>query len=213
MVVNNRVTGYSSIDEFDKQYCVPFNAWLRSYNSYKPCLAPFPRSLFSYVGTNMKKTHSDFCGEKKQIAFDHLKCLSPETKPTFRRTGLQVLHFADFISKLPETNQIIPTFCCAYQKLTKLFEKRLEKLCSSKGYKGAGTFLIEILMAVMEDTVDMMCGAYQGSGECQQSVMQQRVSTMIKQARNVTTASFKFQSPIEPLILILERMDDSLTID
>lgn len=215
MIANANVTGYETVDDFNEDFCIPALGWLKTYNAYKKCMKAFPRTLYAFVGTNLKKTHKEYCvsEEKRQIAFNHLKCLNPKSKHVFREAGKDILSFAMFVSNMSNIDEIIPLFCCGYQRVAAEMTERAEKTCIAEGMPGSGNFIAGIIKSVLQEPVDIICGAHSKAEDCKATRIAENMDALFKFAVNKTHSDFPYLSSIPPVVKILERMDGKFTVD
>lgn len=213
MMMNEWETGFATIEEFNDDYCVPFQEWFKVFNIYKSCLKAFPRTLFAFVGTNIKKMHKEFCQteNKKSIAFNHLTCFKPSNKPFFSKISHRIKNFANFISNVADVDEMIPGFCCGYLNLTAGLDVEFEQECRRQGKPGSGRFMVDIVKALFVDAVDVMCGTHSKPEDCKSPKLVSLLDEMVTQSQNVTT--FPFKSPVIPVLKILQRMDGKVNID
>ena len=212
MLLNEWETGFTSVEDLNNEYCIPFPEWFRVMNAYKRCLKAFPRTLFAFVGTNIKKIYKEFCmtEEKRIFAYSHLSCMKPSNKKFFTDISIQVRNFADFMSKVP-IDDVIPGFCCGYLNLTNDFEERFENECTRQGKQGSGRFISNIIKSLFIDSIDIMCGKYSKPDDCNEPRLGRMLDDMLTQSRNRT--KFPFKSPVVPVLKILDRMDGKVNLD
>ena len=168
-------------------------------------LAAFPRTLYSFVGTNIKKLSRKFCGsdEKKAIAYRHLQCLNLESKPAFRSVGKRVLNFANFIAELPDVDAILPGFCCGYLNVTTELTRRVEDVCTRQGRAGSGEFMGGVVKALFVDAVDFICGRWQTLNDCQTPKLKTLMNAMASRLQSQTESPYK--SVVIPVTKVFAR--------
>ena len=213
MVISENVNGYPTMDDFVNEYCSPFPDWFRDLNSYKPCLKAFTRTLYAFVATNIKKIYKEFCtsDEKKLIAFNHLTCFNPESKPVFMDIGAKVKTFAYYIADLPDIDDIIPVFCCGYLNVTVTLTEQVERDCARQGKVGSGVFIGKIVKALFADAVDFICGRYQTSADCSTPKLTGAMDAMVEKQKLKTV--FKHKSLVLPVLDVFARLDSKINVD
>lgn len=213
MVINSDVVEYPDIEDFDDKYCKPFLSWYRVLSGFKPCLKSFTRTLFAFVGTNMKKLHKEFCAieDKKVLAFNHLKCMNPKSKPEFMKVGKMTNNFVSFIQELPDENDIIPSFCCGYLNVSASSTEQFEASCQTQGRSGSGVFMGNIVKSLLSDAIDMMCGAYSKPADCQTPKMKSLMAAMAERLRSTTV--YPYKSIMPPVLEIFKRMDGKMNVN
>ena len=215
MIANANVTEYKTEEDFNEDFCIPALGWLKTYNAYKKCMKAFPRTLYAFVGTNLKKTHKEYCvsPEKRQIAFRHLRCMNPRSKHVFREAGKDLIAFSVYVANMSNVDEIIPLFCCGYNNFAAEMTERAEKACVAEGMPGSGLFIANIVKSVLQDPVDIMCGAHSKAEDCKSPRITENMNGLLKFGANKTHADFPFLSSIIPVVKILDRMDGKFTVN
>lgn len=213
MVINENVLEYPTVQDFDDEYCIPFSGWFRGFSGYKPCLKSFTRTLVSFIGVNIKKLHKQFClsEENKVIAFNHLRCMVPKTKPVFNDIGRQVKNFVSYIVELPQVDDMIPAFCCGYLNVTTTMIPIMETTCVQQGKTGSGIFMGNIVKSTLSDAVDMICGKYSKVEDCRTPKLSQMMDAMAQ--RLTETKNLPLKSLISQVLVIFKRLDSDLNVD
>jgi len=174
---------------------------------YRQCLKPFPAQIFNIIFNNMKKTHKDFCEteETKRMAFYHLQCLTPETKPEFVTVANLIVSMMTYVSKLDDLNEAIPSMCCGIKMLIPTAYEAMEKTCTAVGRKASGKWLTNLVAGTMDDAMDIMCGAYPTLQDCAKKVPHviPRIRASFDPNHNGTI--------LIPFVRLIKRMDKQLT--
>lgn len=210
MLVDKNATGYKTIQQFDSEYCIPFNEWIKEARKYRPCLKAFPTQIYSIVMSNVKKTWKKFClpGPNKNTGFRHLKCMRPSNKGDFIKVGNIIVSFMDYVSKVEDLDEAIPSLCCGSKSLLLKAEDQLEKTCSSVRQKGSGKWMANITYSLLQDALDMMCGSYDTLEVCNSKVPQ--LMTKIDASLD-PEANFNY-TMIVPLVRLVKRLDGQLNL-
>lgn len=183
--------------------------WREDVSRYKKCLRPFPAQIFAMVINNMKKTWKTFCfsEENKNTAFNHLKCVTPETHPKFQEAGYMIISMVDYVSRLKDLDEAIPSLCCGAHKLVARIEKHLEATCSTVGKKGSGKWMTEAAWSMLSDTMDMLCGNYENIADCHSKVPE----IVAKVEAATKSEAISNSTVVTPFVRLIKRLDKQLT--
>jgi hypothetical protein len=161
--------------------------------------------------SNMKKTWKNLCAsdEDKVTALNHLKCITDDTRPKFLEVGNMVVSMVEYVSKVNDLDQAIPSMCCGAKNLEARILKTLESTCSSVGMKDSGKWLTDVPISMLSDSFDMLCGSFSTVDDCSKKVPD--ILTKVDAATKIETPSSN-ATVLTNLVRLIKRLDRQLTI-
>ena len=198
------------VEDFDSNYCQKFPSWIKDVSDYKICMKPFQKSIFNMAIMSMKKTYKRFClnNEAKELVFNHLRCLDPETKESFLGVGDRITTGLTYIADLKTVNDMIPALCCSISYVSQEGLKIATDACRNKTGPETGKFIVDITYSALADAVEIMCNGYSSPSECQAKVPV--LMTDMKQVLDRPTRHD--YSPLIPMLKFLNRMDKEINV-
>lgn len=159
----------------------------------------------------MKKTHKTFCTveDKKQEAWRHLKCLTPNTKAGFQEVGNMVISMIAFTANIEDLDEAIPAVCCGSKIVMAKAEVKMDFLCKSIGYRGSGKWLAEVVFNILNDALDVICGGYSNIEECNKKKpgLNARVEAAIRGDQTFNHTIFI------PIVKLIKRLDGQINLN
>jgi hypothetical protein len=202
-------------DTFDRENSLqrrrPFKSWLKQAAEYKPCLKNFPGTLFSMVLTNIRQTWKLYCSDdrKMQVAYHHLSCMTPETKPALGMVYHKVTTLFESLMKLQEMSDFLPGICCGARHMISASRKDLAKICAAKTGPESADYFVNLVYTPMSDAVDLICSGFRALSDCEAKAA--KVNAMIRKTLNeVKTYN---HTAIIPMVSLLNRLDRELSAD
>jgi len=155
------VESYESPDDFKVKYCDPWPTWYKQVLGFKKCLRSLVRTMFVYGMRRMKTVYNQWClnEKRRQLAYDHLTCMTKETKAEIIATKDMFYSVLDYISQLDDENDIIPGMCCATNEGTRVAKDMISKICDGKGLPDTPDYAVSLVTNTIAQMFDIVCGA------------------------------------------------------
>lgn len=163
------------------------------------------------VLANIKQSWKANCldDHKMQLAYQHLRCMSPETKPALGRIYHKVTTLFESLLQLKHMDDFLPSVCCGVRHTIATTRTDLTKVCSRRARADSAEYLVNLMYSPMADAVDLVCSGYQTLADCE--IKAPRVNAMIvKVLKDVKTYN---HTVIVPMVHLLARLDQELSID
>ena len=213
ILTDQELQGFPTVKNYSETYCRELPLRTKIFNTFKPCLKPFVRSLYAMVAKSIRKIGKDICGDdaKKAKAHREMECLNPETKPLFTNVTVKILGALHSVSQIDDSNNIIPGLCCVFKTWQEETIEILEPVCEIHGRKSSAKFFVELIRGLFEEATDLLCANYQGPDGCSAPNLM-KILNEVYVNNNSTIETLEYKSPVVDLITILERMDEKLNV-
>lgn len=202
---DTNVTHFTSKQDLKERYCEPFLGWIKTISNYTKCLKAFSKSVLNIVLSNIKKIHKNSCFDDAKLseAYSHAKCMDSENKEKIASTVNIGVAYVQFISELPNVDDIIPALCCGSVEYFKSIESIIDASCRSKTGPNTGKYILGLIRNVFSDAMDLMCGKFPTEQSCQSQIPElfKQVSDSMKQNKHYN------HSLAIPLVEMVKRLD------
>ena len=202
-------TSFSSKDDLKENYCGPFIGYLKEVSDYSKCLKAFSKSMLNIILSNVKRIHKSICANDVKLneAFEHVKCMTQETKQSMVAVVNIAVSMVTEASKLQDVDDIIPGLCCGSLEYFDRMEVMANEICLTRTGPETSKYIGSLIRNIFADAIDIMCGKYPTAKECE--ALKPQLFEQMKNSMNQSTpvnSSFAL-----PLVNLVKRLD-GLTI-
>jgi len=211
VMINDYTMAFSSPHDFDVNYCQKFPSRIAIARRYKECLAPFPKEVYSLILSKAREAFTSTCGteDARFESYDHLRCLTHETKPHLTKLEDGMIAMLDHVTGFDNLERAVGGFCCGTKRMYEVAEQTFENTCTPViGHPGTGPWVSRMVRKVMGDAVDMMCANYQTLQVCQE-----KVPDILHVIQQQLDGDKQYNhSVVIPLIRLVKRLDAQINI-
>jgi len=213
IILDETWTGFASKEELVKDYCEPFNTWMKPAKEFKNCLKGFQKTIYNMVMNKVRKIYKTYClnDEKLSEIYQHLSCAQNETIITLRHTATQMIAYFEGSATINGTQErMIPAICCGALDLVEKANKVINETCFPvTNDPKTADFLVELVFSVFADVFDLLCsGTYPTFDKC--LVMQPNTTAYMQNYIDEAKLAFPDTPLLDHFLTIISRLDETI---
>ena len=119
-----------------------------------------------------------------------------------------ITSMVDYVSRVGNLDEAIPSLCCGTRSLLQKGEKLLEDICDKVHRKGSGKWFTTFVDSLLAEAFDLMCNGFNTIEDCKN-----KVPKILTKVNNAMNPNAKFNhTVIIPVVRLINRLYGKLTL-